>query len=570
MHRAAPLLGQRLADRVADDPVGEGEVARRLRVRRDQARGGAAIERLGGRRARDARGAHEVGDREAPRDRADLEHGARLVPEPLDAPPHDLPHARRDERARCCRRSRRRWPGGGPARRRRTGCRRCACAPGRRGSRPAAARARPRGRARPAPSARRTGRPRSRAGGRRSGPRPACTRRPAAAARRRAGARAAAATRRRPSGGRRARPAAGARPPRRPADPRPRRRAPAGPPRRPRRRSPPSSGASAGSCSPATSVLSERTIGRQTPYGRPSGSPRPQTATPPRRVASAARASSTVVLPMPGSPAITTVRAAPLQACVSTRRRRSSSGPRPTSPAGVAVLLRRAGDQAVQRVGHQRGARGTVGGVMREQLEQQPVELRRHARDEARRRGRRAQPQHVLGVERPHAAQQLVERDAEREQVAARRDGLAERLLGGGVARRAGGLGVLALGDGDAEVAQRRLALGVDPDVVGLDVAVDDAVGVRVGERVGDLAPGGDHLLRLQPARGRALEPVGQRPARHVARDQARRARVVEDVVDGDDVAVAAQPGRQAAPRAAAAPTRTGRRRARARPRGRA
>ncbi len=217
----------------------------------------------------------------------------------------------------------------------------------------------------------------------------------------------------------------------------------------------------------------------------------------------------------------------------------------PDQPGGGAVLLGRAGDQAVERVGHQRGAGGPVGGVLGEQLDQQAVELLRHAGNEAGRGGGRAHAQHVLGLERPHAAQQLVERDAEREQVAARRRGLAERLLGRGVARRAGGVGVLALGHGDAEVAQRRLALGVDPDVVGLDVAVHDPVRVRVSERVGDLAPGGDHLLRLQPAGGRALEPVGERPARHVARDQARRARVVEDVVDGDDVAVAAEPGGQ-------------------------
>ena len=65
-------------------------------------------------------------------------------------------------------------------------------------------------------------------------------------------------------------------------------------------------------------------------------------------------------------------------------------------------------------------------------------------------------------------------------------------------------------------------------------------VGVR--ERVGDLAPGRDHLLRLQPPGGRALEPVGQRAAGHVAGDEARRAVVLEDVVDGDDVAVAAEP----------------------------
>ena len=106
---------------------------------------------------------------------------------------------------------------------------------------------------------------------------------------------------------------------------------------------------------------------------------------------------------------------------------------------------------------------------------------------------------------------------------------------------------------------ERGLALGVDPDVVGLDVAVDDAVRVGVRERVGDLAAGRDHLLRLEPPGRRALEPVGQRAAGHVAGDEARRAVVLEDVVDGDDVAVAAEPRGQPRLAAQALPRRRAR-----------
>ena len=95
---APSRLGERLADRVADDPVREAELPRP--VRRDQARGDPAVDRGGRQRARDARRPDEVGDREPARDGADLEHAAGVVAEPLDAPADDLAHPGRDQRAR--------------------------------------------------------------------------------------------------------------------------------------------------------------------------------------------------------------------------------------------------------------------------------------------------------------------------------------------------------------------------------------------------------------------------------------------------------------------------------------
>ena len=187
-------------------------------------------------------------------------------------------------------------------------------------------------------------------------------------------------------------------------------------------------------------------------------------------------------------------------------------------------LLARAGDQPVELARDGRRVLRPVGGIGGDQGEDQPVQRLGDARHAARRRLRRAHPEQVLGVERPHAAQQLVERHAEGEEVRQRRRGVAERLLGRGVAGRAGGRRGLALVDGHAEVAERGLALGVDPDVVGLDVAVHDAVRVGVRERLRDLAAGRDHLLRLEPPGRRPPEPVRQRAAGHVAGDEARRA----------------------------------------------
>ena len=97
-----------------------------------------------------------------------------------------------------------------------------------------------------------------------------------------------------------------------------------------------------------------------------------------------------------------------------------------------------------------------------------------------------------LPLERLLEGQELVEDRARREHVAAPVDALAHRLLGGHVVRGteddapAGDSG--AGGDaGEAEVEDLGPSIGPDQDVGGLDVAMDDAARMRVGEAGADL-----------------------------------------------------------------------------------
>ena len=105
----------------------------------------------------------------------------------------------------------------------------------------------------------------------------------------------------------------------------------------------------------------------------------------------------------------------------------------------------------------------------------------------------------VLGREGRAARDELVERDAERVEIAGGTGLLAADLLGRHVAdgadddalgRQPAGVGEV----GDAEVAERGGAVGGEPHVVGLDVAVHDAVLVRVGEAGGELAADPGHV----------------------------------------------------------------------------
>ena len=93
---------------------------------------------------------------------------------------------------------------------------------------------------------------------------------------------------------------------------------------------------------------------------------------------------------------------------------------------------------------------------------------------------------------------------------------------------------------GDAEVEDLDPPVVRDEQVVGLQVAVDDALVVRGGEPLGDLARVVDGLARRQRA---AVQAAAQRFAFEQLRDDVGRAVVDADVVDGQDVRVIELPG---------------------------
>ena len=91
---------------------------------------------------------------------------------------------------------------------------------------------------------------------------------------------------------------------------------------------------------------------------------------------------------------------------------------------------------------------------------------------------------------------------------------------------------------GDAEVGDLHAPLGVDHQVLGLEVAVDDARRVRVREP-------GEHALEHAAELGR-LEPThprAQRTARHVLHGDVTHPVVLEDVEHGDDALVVERAG---------------------------
>ena len=92
----------------------------------------------------------------------------------------------------------------------------------------------------------------------------------------------------------------------------------------------------------------------------------------------------------------------------------------------------------------------------------------------------------------------------------------------------------------DAEVEDLDPPVARDEQVVGLHVAVDDALVVRGGEPLGDLPRVVDRLARRQRA---AVQTAAQRLALEQLGDDVRRAGVPADVVDGQDVRVIELPG---------------------------
>ena len=96
---------------------------------------------------------------------------------------------------------------------------------------------------------------------------------------------------------------------------------------------------------------------------------------------------------------------------------------------------------------------------------------------------------------------------------------MAQRLLGGDVVGCANDVAaererVLAATAGDAEVGQLRAPVGVDEDVLGLDVAVHDAALVCCGERMSDLDRVRQRVADREPPA--ALDPLLERLAADV------------------------------------------------------
>ena len=120
---------------------------------------------------------------------------------------------------------------------------------------------------------------------------------------------------------------------------------------------------------------------------------------------------------------------------------------------------------------------------------------------------------------------------------------LAADLLGGDIVRRAVGLALFALGGldigrlaGQTHIGQLHDALRVDHDVLGLDVAVDQAVGVGVLEGVADLDDDLDGFLLAEDVP--VGDVVGDGLALDVLHDEIVVAARLADVDGLDDVRV--------------------------------
>ena len=225
--------------------------------------------------------------------------------------------------------------------------------------------------------------------------------------------------------------------------------------------------------------------------------------------------------------------------------------------------LGRAGDLCVARVNFRAkhpGIRVAGRRILREAAIHDGLDVRLNVRPHAAKQwrlvaqDRRDGAQLCRADERPAAGQHLVEDGAEGEDVGPRVDWASFGLFWRHVRRRAHDQpGPRAQRRHrllcrrpfdelrDAEVEDLRPAVAGDHDVGRLDVAVDDAVGVRSRKRGGDLST---RLERRRHRQGALREdPIERRPLDELHGDEGR-ARLLVDVVDRDDVRVVEGGGR--------------------------
>ena len=98
---------------------------------------------------------------------------------------------------------------------------------------------------------------------------------------------------------------------------------------------------------------------------------------------------------------------------------------------------------------------------------------------------------------------------------------------------------------GQSEIEELDAALGVDHDVAGLEIAVHDAGGVRLGQRAGDLDGVAQDLLEPHAPLG---DELAERLAVHVLHGDEVSAVLRGDVVDGDDIGIVEGARRPAPP----------------------
>ena len=222
---------------------------------------------------------------------------------------------------------------------------------------------------------------------------------------------------------------------------------------------------------------------------------------------------------------------------------------RPAQPSAAGVA------DGLQVLGHLGGVAVAVGGVLGAGLLQHRPEAlgQRHARRAGvGERGGQVTGEHLHqrpALHRVITDQQEPERQAQGVDVAGRRGGFAGALFGRHVLRTAqerpggGELRGVRRRAGQPEVGDLHAAVGCQQQVAGLDVAVDDALGV--GGRQGPGAAGDD--AGGLAGRHRAVGPdLGvQGPAGHVLGDDERAAAELADLEHRDDVGMA-QGGGQA------------------------